>query len=287
MNSNAHLDALYQQWENELNAPLWDLPRIKALFEAGVDPSEPLRGISKMKERPIYAIDYMMDHCHFNGMENKLPGVALDLLEEMFKHGVTLDWTKLHPQSLNYDNIIKRAIIFQKNDCINMLIQKGMPIEKAFQWASYAVDLGNGVAAMHFVNQAPKGNFIQKEGVKVLHQAISMQKTALPLVELLIDKGVRVHEVRQGQSALHGALGHQTQAKEIVKVLLEAGADPWARDKKGFTVFQKAHQNGLEEVLQLLTAWREQGDLQKMISKVPKENQTASTLETQKKRTRL
>jgi uncharacterized protein len=83
-----------------------------------------------------------------------------------------------------------------------------------------------------------------KNGVTILHHAVRFRSPAA--VRALIAKGANVNQAckRSGSTPLHravtstgapGTAGMQAEAREIVALLLEAGADPAIRNKKGMT----------------------------------------------------
>ncbi len=112
-----------------------------------------------------------------------------------------------------------------------------------------AVRLQEPLAVMiltHFQNV----DLPDSEGITPLHLAVQMGQ--MPSVINLLQRGAKVNIAdKQGRTPLQAA-SIQSPNPVLVKLLVEAGADPMARDKSGMTVYEQVQKLEFPKKAQVL-----------------------------------
>ncbi len=130
------------------------------------------------------------------------------------------------------------AIIQNKIPSIMFLLQAGADVNhvngKGVTPLVLALQNGMNEIGIKLLDMGADPNTLA-EGISSLQFASAFEPISIPLVKKLIEKGADINYVEPegGKTALHlAAYGHK---KEVIEILLEAGANPDARDVYGNT----------------------------------------------------
>lgn len=144
-------------------------------------------------------------------------------------------------------------------DIVQKLVAEGADLNLQVQGdnaLSIAVAEKQEEIATFLINQGADYQIVDEVVGNLLMQAASMG--SLPLVQLLLSKGMDVNATSGDRTALISALNHyraEAENLEVIEVLLAAGADPNLGDYRGGTALTAGvYQGSLEAIFKLLAA---------------------------------